>query len=569
MSCSEWIIGADRGGVCGRLPWPLERLVQAGMASALLLFLAGCGSDSGTVTDPGNGGGGGDPAPTPAIALTLAPTGATVEAGSPTSITATVSRSGGFTGSVAVEVQGLPSGVTASVGDAGTSGTTSTFAVALETTSTAAAGSYELTIRASGTGVAAVTRPFALALTAPPPDGNGDGNGGTGATVTMDFSACLADDLPLWVGYQDGSAAWNRAEGSGTVFTFPLTAAVGAYAWVSGGGGRPITQVIYLTRSELLEAQPVRICVPPRGDATMTGTLAGVDATQIVGASLGQGFGIAPGAAPQLEITGMPEGTFDLVAFRASLSDPRPDRFLIRRDVEGTDGGSLGTVDFGGSEAFAPATAQLSVAGAGAQGANALMGYASGNQCLGSNAALGQLPGTGTGPTTLRGIPADRQRDGDFHQLTVSALPAAGGAVVETRFFRTLADQTVTLPPLIDPTTSHVAGPYRRMRTTFAVPDPYRSGDRGVVSLTLLQGEAAERTFSTAVSLARVSGTTAEVTTTDLSGAPGWSEAWGIPAGASVRWTAAVTATSAPGEGPGSLCVEGAWVRVATVQGGP
>jgi hypothetical protein len=57
---------------------------------ALLFFPPGCGSDSNGVTNP-NGNG-----PDPAIALSVSPTSGAVEAGSTLSISATVTRSGGF-----------------------------------------------------------------------------------------------------------------------------------------------------------------------------------------------------------------------------------------------------------------------------------------------------------------------------------------------------------------------------------------------------------------------------------------------------------------------------------------
>ena len=564
------IIGARRGGAVCLGPRIRGFLAPVGVGSALLLFLTACGSDSATPPVPGNGNGGGDPAPTPAIALTVSPGSASVEAGSPSSLTATVSRSGGFTGSVTVELQGLPSGASASVGDPSTSGATSTFAVAIETTTSTAPGQYELTVRASGSGVSAVTRPFALTVTPPPPDDdNGDGNGGTGATVTVDFTGCLMDELPLWVGFQNGTGAWDRAEGSGTTFTFPLTAQVGAYAWVMERSEGPITQVIYLTRGEMLAEQPLRVCVPPRGNAAMTGQVAGLGATEIAAVSMGLGAGFASGAAPQLEVTGMAEGTYDLLAYRFSATDPRPNRFLLRRDVAVTDGGSLGTLDFGGSEAFDPATAQVSISGTGSGSANALMGYLSGEQCTGSNASLALLPGVGAGTVTVPGIPADRQRDGDVHQLTVTSVSEAG-EILDTRFFRTLADQSVTLPPSVEPSVSEVDGPYLRLRTAFPIPEAYRGGESGIAFLSLSYDGgtgASERIFSTAVSRARLTAGTAEVTTADLSEAPGWSAAWAVPSGASVQWFAGVSATSAPGAGPGNLCVEGAWIRQASRQG--
>ncbi len=570
-----WIIGARRGGAVPSSPPIRGFLARAGGCSALLLFLVACGSDSGTPTVPGNGSDGGDPPPTPAIALTVSPGSTSVEAGSAASLTATVSRSGGFTGSVAVQVQDLPSGVSASVGDPSTSGTTSTFAVELETTATATPGEYQLTVQASGSGVSAVTQPFALAITAPPPDddddddgdGNGNGDGGTGATVTLDFSGCLADFLPLWVGYQNGSQAWDRAEGDGTVFTFTLTAEVGAYAWVMGPENTAMTQITYLTRAELLDDQPVRVCVPPQGTATMTGQVEGLDSSQFAGVTLGPGFGFVSGSSPEFQITGMPEGTFDLVASRASSMDPRPDRFLLRRDVAVTDGGSLGTLDFGGAESFDPATAQVSVNGPGADDATVLMGYLSGAQCLGDNSALAILPRVGPGPVTAPGIPADRQREGDFHQLTVTSV-VDDDEVAEVRFFRTLTDQSVTLPPPVEPVTTQVDGPYLRLSTTFPIPGEFLSGDAGVAILTVNQHEGAMvRTMSTSVSLARLGSATAEVTIPDLSGAPGWSAAWGIPAGPEVQWFAGVSAISSGGAAPGNVCVEGAWIRLALQEG--
>ncbi|TVR65571.1 MAG: hypothetical protein EA422_03895 [Gemmatimonadales bacterium] len=566
----RWINGARHGDGIGTTPHGRRHLIRMGVAPAVLLALVACGSDSGSVTDPANGGGGGDPPPTPAIALTVSPSSASVEAGGDASLTATVSRSGGFTGSVSVEVQGLPTGVTAAVGNPSTSGTTSTFSVGLETASTAAAGSVELTIRASASGVTAVTRPFALTVTAPPPDGNGNGGGGTGSTVTIDFRGCLAQDLPLWVGFQDGNSAWQQAEGGGDLFTFTLTADVGAYAWVSGPQDSPLTQVVYLTRSEFLAAQPILACMPPRGNASMTGTVAGLNDTQFAGFSLGLGFGFASGAAPQLAVTGMPEGTFDLIGVRSSAADPRPDRFLLRRDVAVTDGGSLGTLDFGGSDAFAPATAQLTVSGAGSAVTNGVMGYLTGERCLGNNASLGLLPGVGGGPTPIFGIPGDRQRDGDFHQLTVSSV-SDSGELLDTRFFRTLIDVSVTLPPPVEPITTLVEGPYLRARTTFPIPQVYQGGEMGLAFFSLNQtgaGGSMDRTFSAAVSRARLASSgTAEVTIPDLSQAPGWQEVWAIPLGTPVQWFAGVSATSAPGGEPGNLCVEGAWVRQASRQG--
>ncbi len=61
------------------------------------------------------GDGGTQPGPTPAIAISLNPTSGSVAQGGSTSLTATLTRSGGFSGTVTLSVQGAPTGVTGAV----------------------------------------------------------------------------------------------------------------------------------------------------------------------------------------------------------------------------------------------------------------------------------------------------------------------------------------------------------------------------------------------------------------------------------------------------------------------
>jgi hypothetical protein len=529
-----------------------------------LVFLAACGSDSGSVTDPGpdpNGGGGSGE--DPSISLTLSSSGSTVEAGQSTSFTATVTRAGGFTGSVGVEVQDEPAHVEVSVSDEGGSGAASTFAVEIEVGAEAAPGAHELTVEASGTGVTAVNQAFTLTITEA--DDPGDNGGTGGSQVTLDFSGCRASEMPIWVGYQDGSGDWAQATGDGFVYTFQIAGGTMAYAWYAEPEGIPMTQVTFLATEEILAVQPFLICNPPRGTASMSGIVEGLGASQLAGVTLGPGFGATTGAAPEVVVGGLTEGTMDLVAFRADLSaSPVPDRLLLRREVEVTDGGSLGTLDFDGSESFDPAWAIMSVSGAGGAPSNFLMGYLSGDQCLGSNGALARAQGVQTGSVELPGIPPDRQRNGDVHQLTITQAEA-GSARLATQFFRVLSDRTLALPPSIDPSVSDDDGAYRRMSASFAIPSPFREGSSGMAALTLSDNDG--KSFVTGVSLSRISGSTAEVTTPDLSGAPGWSDAWALPAGSSVRWTAQITASRLAGNDPANFCQEDAWARVATVEG--
>jgi hypothetical protein len=139
------------------------RLASAALASWLLVA---CG---------GSGGGGtaGPPPPTPAIALAVSPASQTIDAGSSGSITATITRSGGFAGAVTIAATGVPTGVTVTGGTINASSTTLTMAVTVASSSTAATSS--ISIAASATGVSAVTAPYSLTVNPPPLDTDGDG----------------------------------------------------------------------------------------------------------------------------------------------------------------------------------------------------------------------------------------------------------------------------------------------------------------------------------------------------------------------------------------------------------
>ncbi len=149
------------------------RMVRAGAVAVGVLWLAACG---GSDSDPSGPSGPGTPDPTPAFTMQVSPStlnvqageagGAAVAARGDVTLNVSVARSGGFTGAVTVAVQGLPSGVTASaleIAGGQTSGT-----VTLTASGTAAGGTSSLTVRGSGSGVAAQTATVSLTVTAAP-----------------------------------------------------------------------------------------------------------------------------------------------------------------------------------------------------------------------------------------------------------------------------------------------------------------------------------------------------------------------------------------------------------------
>jgi hypothetical protein len=134
------------------MPIQSSRLTRYGLALLTAAVAVGCKDDG--VTDPG------------AIALALNPTGGSVAQGGNTTATATLTRSGNFTGSVTLSVTGAPAGVTAAVSNIQTTGAVTTATVTVG--AAVAAGTYPLVVHGTGTGVTEASANFTLTVTAAP-----------------------------------------------------------------------------------------------------------------------------------------------------------------------------------------------------------------------------------------------------------------------------------------------------------------------------------------------------------------------------------------------------------------
>lgn len=198
------------------------------LAAVMLLLSASCS---------GGGDGGTQPGPTPAISISLNPTGATVVQGASTSVEVTVTRSGGFTGTVNVTVAGAPSGVSGQVASTQTSGGITTATVAVAVDAATAPGSYTLTLQASGSGVSSTSTSFTLTVTAaasytltPTPATVSVAQGAAG-TVSIGIArtgftgnvTLAAENLPAGV-----TAGFSPNPANGTSSTLTLTASAGA-----------------------------------------------------------------------------------------------------------------------------------------------------------------------------------------------------------------------------------------------------------------------------------------------------------------------------------------------------
>jgi hypothetical protein len=99
----------------------------------------------------------------PGFTMTLNPTSLSVAQGASGNVTVNVTRTGGFTGALALSAQGLPAGVTIAPVAVAAGAASATLVVSA--TAAAAAGASTVTIRATGTGVPDATATLALTVT--------------------------------------------------------------------------------------------------------------------------------------------------------------------------------------------------------------------------------------------------------------------------------------------------------------------------------------------------------------------------------------------------------------------
>ena len=125
--------------------------------SALTLAAWSSGGDAGTTSPP----------VTPSIALQLSATAGTVSRGASGNATLSLSRGGGYAGTVALTAENVPTGVTATFTPASLAGTAASATVVFDVGPTATPGSSSITVRAAGSGVTAATAAYALSIPVP------------------------------------------------------------------------------------------------------------------------------------------------------------------------------------------------------------------------------------------------------------------------------------------------------------------------------------------------------------------------------------------------------------------
>ena len=461
-------------------------------------------------------------ASTGTLALAVAPTSASITAGTSGSATATVTRGGGFADSVAFTSTGAPSGMTVAFTPPKIAGSATTSAVAITVAGTVPVGTYPIVLSAAGTGVTTATATLSVAVTAPV------------ASNAISVSYCAAD-APIWMAYQDGtSGAWTRVTpnaGSNT-YQFNATNTKVGIATVDTVGSGYNLSVIYATPAEHNGAGST-LGFGRCGAKTVNGTVANVSASQLAFVTLGYSSAfVSPVTSTNFQLTNVASGPQDLFAARVAAATQRPDKFILRRGIDIAANGTIPVLDFNATEAFAPATATVTLAGLGADTAN-ISTIFSGNRgsAFGFIGTIAQYLAA-SGAVNYDAIPGAQLNTGELQSL----FAQAGGSSA-SRFsgvyFRAPANQTITFgPALSTPTLTRLAGgAYSRVQAQLPLQSEYNRSFQATYSQT-----SANRTASITVTSGYSGGGAWDVSVPAFSG-NGWTDTWGLLNGTPISWS--------------------------------
>ncbi|MFO8174801.1 MAG: hypothetical protein R6T96_11000 [Longimicrobiales bacterium] len=485
-----------------------------------------------------------EPPPAGDFSLSLDPATLQFQQGADAGTTVTISRTGGFDGSVALSAAGLPDGVTAAFDPSSTEGATST--LTLTASATAATGAATVTVTGTATGLDDRTVDLGVTVS----------DAGTGGSGNAAWVFCDDIGVPVWFAFRDGSGPWTRVEGDAeNVFRFQIDADRGSIAWVDVAGGSPEMQVFHYSRAEITTVGEDQ-CGGPSGFKTVNGSVQGLGMMESAFISLGSAStGVAMGGSPNFVLEMVEDGPQDLVAARMGFSTTtfaqEPNRIIIRRDLNPPDNSSLAPLDFG-TEGFAPASANITVNGLTSGEMAVLTGlFTTARGGLGSF-----FSGISGGASqTYWGIPTSELATGDLHYLqvvSVDTVGSGGGTPPSTRQvgvgFREVQDRDVTLgPDLAPPTVTTVAtAPYARFGAEWDIQAEYNRFF--LAAFIQSDGGADDRLVTMGATEGYLGGGgSAELAVPDFSGVAGWDDAWGLQAGVSTVWT--VTGSGWQGSG--------------------
>lgn len=357
--------------------------------------------------------------------------------------------------------------------------------------------------------------------------GCGDASSPQPREVKLDF---CASEAPSFFAIRNDGAAWTAmtADASGT-FTFLATQKV-AVAYVRQSGTSYTTTVLYATTDELLPLSGVS-CVETAGTRTISGSTSGLVAGDFAAAAMAAGRAVVFPPNSTFQLTQMPAGPADLLAFRSKLTEPPPLKLIIRRDVDVASGGALAPLDFGSTEAVSPVTRTITIENLVAGESNRIDLFFRTRTT--TPVFLHGVSGVTTAAQSISMVPDAVLRPDDWHSIDVLARASAANYRGERQFFHAPSDRTATLAEALpEPTVAVIAGT-PRVRVTIARQTAYPS----FLSLRFDQRPPATRRLVVLATAGYVGTSGAwDVEVPDVSSVTGFPQASSLQSGADATW---------------------------------
>lgn len=493
------------------------------------------------------------PAPGGSFTMQVAPTSGSVQAGNSTQSTLTITRTLPFVGGVGFTVTGVPASATVTFSPVAITAGGTTTQVTFSTSTAVVPGIYPIQITGIGDGVnvpnAGTT--FTLTVTAPP---------GGGGNATWQF--CDPAFAPLWFAYQDGinSGPWTVVAPTGnSTYNFTLGGS-GGVAWVEpDGAGGFATRVLYSSQAGLVALGNAQCAATPPSK-TVTGSVAGLGATDNALIGLGTAGSAANFALPNFTIRKVPPGNRTLIAARSTLNLGtllyEANKVVIRRNQNIPDGGVIPVINFG-TEGFAPVVQPLTL--------NNVLGwapFAAVQYFTDNGGSSGSLVANNSG-AGYPSIPAAQQVAGDLHFVTATAVPDLMDASQFRsvgRFFYTAVAQNLTFGPILAPTTVTGVGgaSYVRLQVSGTVQNEYNR----LLTFNYSQTGRSASIQVTGAPFVTGGDTNFSVAFPNFTGLPGWQDGWMPNPQSAVTWQVSLQGWDGNGT-LGGLPVEGERVLTA------
>ena len=272
-------------------------------------------------------------------------------------------------------------------------------------------------------------------------------SGGLGTNLqdlVLDF--CSGSDTPVFIALQNEGQNWTRItpDANGTI-NLRASNKVGLAFVYQTGASSYFTDVLYTTRDEL---GPLAnsVCPEQTGTKILNGSVASVSGSATGEVTMSDAYALVTPPPSTFTLAGVASGPQDLVASRSDfvLGVFAPNRVIVRRSLNLTNGATIPALDFAANEALAPTPSNVTISGFSTNDNTTV-------QVDFSTATtpfhpLFQRSGVPSSTQTIYGIPSTLTQSGDVHILTIRALSSTGNSYrVSEQYYRDPSDKLVAL----------------------------------------------------------------------------------------------------------------------------